>query len=321
MSKPSTNDEQFIELWKKLGSPQLMSEHLGVTVRNILDRRSRIEKKLSIELPTHNDLRYNNRARITHDYDKLRSVADIEGYVFVFSDAHFQPNESTPAFYALIKLIKRLKPAMIIANGDILDGATISKYGAEDWTARPSLQQELEAVQVHMDAIHKACKGIGTVLHRTVGNHDIRFDKRLANAAPEFKGIRGTTLVDHIPEWTVSWSVMVNGNTMIKHRMQHGGIHSGYNNTLKSGVSSVTGHTHLLEVKPWGDYNGRRYGVSTGMLADPGSRAFRYIEDNPVPWCSGFAILSFDNQGRLLPPELVEVIEGVPYFRGQSIEV
>jgi hypothetical protein len=106
---------------------------------------------------------------------------------------------------------------------------------------------------------------------------------------------------------------------MIKHRLQHGGIHSSYNNVLKSGISTCSGHTHLLEVKGWGDYKGRRYGISTGMLADPESSAFHYLEDNPVPWCQGFAILHFDNDGRLLPPELCEVVEGVAYFRGSSI--
>jgi hypothetical protein len=108
---------------------------------------------------------------------------------------------------------------------------------------------------------------------------------------------------------------------MIKHRFQHSGIHSGYNNTLKSGINTVSGHTHLLEVKPWGDYRGRRYGVSTGMLASPEIGAFYYLEDNPVSWCSGFVVLTYDNEGRLLPPELVEVVDDVAYFRGQQIEV
>jgi hypothetical protein len=111
---------------------------------------------------------------------------------------------------------------------------------------------------------------------------------------------------------------MVNEVCMVKHRLQHGGIHSGYNNVLKAGISTVSGHTHLLEVKGWGDYTGRRYGVSTGMLADPDGDQFSYMEDNPVPWCQGFAILKFQN-GRLLPPELCEVIEGTAYFRGEAI--
>lgn len=317
MAKATTTDDEFIAIWNKLGSPQLVANHLQQNIRTVTRRRINIEQKYNIELSLHNDLRF-AQPYLTHSYDKVRSVANITGYVLVFSDAHFQPDESTPAFFALLKLIKKLKPAMIIANGDILDGAVISKYGAEDWTVKPTLQQELEAVQHHMDLIVKTCKGFGTLLHRTIGNHDIRFDKRLANAAPEFRGIKGTTLVDHLQEWSVSWSILINDICMVKHRI-NGGIHSSYNNTLKGGLSTVTGHTHLLEVKPWSDYTGRRYGVSTGMLANQKSGAFRYLEDNPVPWCQGFAILHFNNEGRLLPPELCEVIDSVAYFRGQSI--
>jgi len=89
-------------------------------------------------------------------------------------------------------------------------------------------------------------------------------------------------------------------------------------NTLKSGRSIVTGHLHQLKVTPWTDYNGRRYGVDTGTLAEPGGDQFAYCEENPVNWCSGFCVLTFKN-GMLLPPELCEVINGVAYFRGEKV--
>ena len=317
MAKARTTDEEFIEVWNRLGSAALVAKELNMAQRPVMARRASIENRFKITLEAHNDQR--RRAEITHSADKIRSIADITGTALVFSDAHFMPGEPSVAFKAMLRLIKKLKPKLIVGNGDILDGGTISKYGPEGWQTKPTLKQELESVQYHMDAIVKACKGMGTILHRTIGNHDIRFEKRLSGLVPEFKDIQGTRLSDHLPEWTVSWSVLVNENTMIKHRLQHSGIHSGYNNVLKSGLSTCSGHTHLLEVKGWGDYTGRRWGVSTGMLADPKSQAFDYIEDNPVPWCSGFAILTYDNMGRLLPPELAEVIDGVAYFRGSSI--
>ena len=316
MAKSSVTEDEFIEIWNRLGSASLVAKEVGISLRQAQERRRSIENRRAISLEAFNDQRF---YKILHSEDKIRSIANIKGPVIVFSDAHFMPNESSVAFEALIKVIKRIKPAMIVANGDILDGSTISKYGPEGWQTKPTLKQELESVQYHMDAIVKACKGLEVILHRTIGNHDIRFEKRLAGLVPEYKDISGTKLSDHIPEWSVSWSVLVNENTMIKHRLQHSGVHSSYNNVLKSGLSTCSGHTHLLEVKGWGDYKGRRWGVSTGMLADPKSQAFDYIEDNPVPWCSGFAILSYDNTGRLLPPELAEVIDGVAYFRGSSI--
>jgi hypothetical protein len=109
----------------------------------------------------------------------------------------------------------------------------------------------------------------------------------------------------------------VNGNTLIKHRW-HNGIHATYNNALKGGVNVVTGHLHRLQVSAWGDYTGRRYGVDTGTLAEPDGQQFMYLEHNPVPWASGFAVLTFRN-GVLLPPELVEVIDGEAFFRSCKI--
>jgi hypothetical protein len=127
-------------------------------------------------------------------------------------------------------------------------------------------------------------------------------------------------LTDHFPRWKFSTSLMVNEHTMIKHRY-HNGIHAVYNNALKSGTSIITGHLHSLKVTPWTDYNGTRYGVDTGTMANLDDPAFDYAEDNPKNWRSGFAVLTFW-EGKLMPPELCEVIsEGLVYFRGQVIEV
>jgi hypothetical protein len=115
---------------------------------------------------------------------------------------------------------------------------------------------------------------------------------------------------------------MVNEHTMIKHRW-HNGIHAVYNNTLKSGVSFVTGHLHSLKVTPWTDMGAQktRYGVDTGTMANIDDPAFFYTEDSPVNWRSGLAVLTFW-EGKLMPPELCEVIsEGIVYFRGKIIEV
>jgi hypothetical protein len=132
----------------------------------------------------------------------------------------------------------------------------------------------------------------------------------------------GMSLDEHFPLWRFSMSLMVNDNTMIKHRY-HNGIHAIYNNILKSGCSMVTGHLHSLKVTPFTDYNGSRYGVDTGTLSPVDADAFTYSEDSPKNHRSGFAILTF-HEGKLMPPELCEVIdeeEGLVYFRGQVIKV
>ena len=113
----------------------------------------------------------------------------------------------------------------------------------------------------------------------------------------------------------------VNADVVIKHRWK-GGIHATRNNTLNSGKTIVTGHLHSLKVTPFTDYNGTRWGVDTGTLADPyGPQFTDYTEDGCVDWRSGFVVLNFRN-GELLRPQECEVRrEGVVEFRGELIEV
>ena len=64
-------------------------------------------------------------------------------------------------------------------------------------------------------------------------------------------------------------------------------------------------------------FRGVVYSVYTGSLADANSNVFDYAEGN-MPHAQGFAVLTFKG-GQLLPPELVEVVEGVAYFRGAPV--
>jgi hypothetical protein len=93
------------------------------------------------------------------------------------------------------------------------------------------------------------------------------------------------------------------------------------NNTVNAGVSVVTGHLHSLKVTPFADYNGNRFGVDTGTLAETDGPQFTYAEINPSNHRSGFAVLNFFN-GRLLWPELVHKFdEDMVEFRGEVIDV
>ena len=125
---------------------------------------------------------------------------------------------------------------------------------------------------------------------------------------------------DHIPDWEFCWACWPTQNVIVKHRFK-GGIHATHNNTVNAGVSIVTGHLHSLKVTPFSDYNGNRYGVDTGTLAEPDGPQFTYGELNPTNHRSGFAVLTFFN-GQLLWPELVHKFdEGLVEFRGEVIDV
>lgn len=311
-------DEEFIDLWNKCGSAAELSAILNLNVRNIQNRRRKIEKKFGIALLSNHKL--SPDFKVTIPANGVRVGVEVgSGVIVVASDCHYYPGIVTTAHRAFIKIIKDLKPKMVIMNGDVFDGASISRHPPMGWSEIPNVKQELEACQERLGEVEKAAKNAS--LHWTWGNHDMRFNARLCSQVGDtFKGIEGMNLSDHFPRWRFSTSVMVNENTIIKHRY-HNGIHAVYNNTLKSGTSIVTGHLHSLKVTPWTDYLGTRYGVDTGTLSDIDGSQFDYTEDNPKNWRAGFAVLTFHN-GKLLPPELCEVVdENTVWFRGSLISV
>jgi hypothetical protein len=239
--------------------------------------------------------------------------------VLVGSDAHYFPGLPSTAHRGFVEFARRLRPSIVVLNGDVLDGCTISRHPPIGWNQLPSIKEELNVCQERLEEI--AAASGKAAKYWPLGNHDARFETKLAQVAPEFRDVHGISLSDHFPAWTGCWSLHINNNTVIKHRYK-GGLHAPYNNTVSAGMSIVTGHLHSQKTTPHTNYLGTTYGVDTGCLADIYSPAFQdYLEDNPRNWRSGFCVLTF-HDGILLPPELVTVMdENHVYFRGTLHEV
>lgn len=306
-------DEKIIDALKRLGSPTYVAKELGMDVTTVYKRRTAIQQKLGITLPSFAAKQESVVKTIIPDNKRIISHQVENGRVFVASDCHYWPGEVTVAHKAFIALLTEFKPQTVILNGDVFDGSRISRHEPLMGTNPPTPKQEIEACQDRLDEIRNATKNARCFW--TFGNHDVRLHRYIAVNAPELSDFQG--LFDYFPGWHTGWRVDINDDVVVKHRW-HNGQHATYNNTLKSGRSIVTGHLHKLQVYPWSDYDGRRYGVDTGTLAEPYGDQFTYTECNPVNWCSGFAVLTFNN-GKLLPPELCEVIDGEAYFRGEKV--
>jgi len=306
-------DEKIIDALKRLGSPTYVAKELGMDVTTVYKRRTAIQQKLGITLPSFAAKQESVVKTIIPDNKRILSHQVDNGRVFVASDCHYWPGEVTVAHKAFIALLTEFKPQTVILNGDVFDGSRICRHEPLMGTNPPTPKQEIEACQDRLDEIRNATKNARCFW--TFGNHDVRLHRYIAVNAPELSDFQG--LFDYFPGWHTGWRVDINDDVVVKHRW-HNGQHATYNNTLKSGRSIVTGHLHKLQVYPWSDYDGRRYGVDTGTLAEPYGDQFTYTECNPVNWCSGFAVLTFNN-GKLLPPELCEVIDGEAYFRGEKV--
>ena len=314
----AVSDAEFIALFTQFGAAQT-AKKLNIVERKVYERRRRIEKKYDRPV-------YAPSNAPTEHYPERRQIDVQDGVVLVFSDAHYWPGISSTAHRALLVACKKFKPKVVICNGDAFDGASISRHAAIGWENSPSVADEIEACKERLGEIEAAAKG--AKLFWPLGNHDARFESRLAAVAPEFVRVDGVHLKDHLPNWQPCWSVWINHDTVVKHRYK-GGIHATHNNTLWASKNVVTGHLHSLKVTPYTTYGETAdapprttWGVDTGTLADPHGPQFRdYMEDNPRNWRSGFAVLTF-KAGRLMWPELVHVIApGVVEFRGEEWEV
>lgn len=312
MASPSCSDAEFNRLFSQFGAIAT-AKKLGISERNVYRRRRNIEKRSpSIVAPT--------KSESAKQYPQRAQLDLINGYVIVGSDFHIWPGPESTCLRAFKKLCREIRPSAVVLNGDVLDFPQISRHPPIGWESAPNVVDELEAAQDHLDDIVKAvprgCRKIWTL-----GNHDARFETRLATVASEYKGIKGIHLSDHFALWEKGWSVWINNSVVCKHRWK-GGIHATHNNTLNAGKTMVTGHLHSQRVTPFTDYNGTRYGIDTGCVADTDHKAFiDYTEDSPKNWISGFAVLSFKD-GKMLYPELVSKWDdNHVQFRGGLIKV
>lgn len=321
MAQPKCTTEQFVAAWKETGgSTREMMERFGFSSRTaVTNRRAYIEKKLGITLNSANPSSIRN-AEVRRKNGRRMEIAMTDGVILIGSDMHIWPGDLTTAQRGFVKIAKRLKPGFIVANGDVFDGAKISRHPAGIWDQeqRPKVRQELEACQSFLTSVQKASPLSKRIW--TIGNHDARFEYMLAAANPEYEGVAGFALKDHFPEWEFCMAIFVNANLVIKHRNANG-IHAVYNNAVRSGRSIATGHLHSLKVTPWTDYNGTRYGIDCGTLADPESKQFDYAEENAANHRSGFVVLTI-RDGKLMLPELVQVWDDDHIeFRGELIPV
>jgi hypothetical protein len=311
MPAATTTDQEFIALFDAVGATKAAAL-LNVKEDNIYKRRRRLEKLYGrITAPT----KQTTTAQYPH-----RALLDVKnGSVVVGSDFHIWPGAESTALRAFKRLCKDLKPAAVILNGDVLDFPQISRHPPIGWESAPSVKDEIEAAQDHLDDIAQAAGKARKIW--TLGNHDARFETRLATVASEYKGLRGIHLSDFFGLWEKGWSAWINNEVVCKHRWK-GGVHATHNNAVGSGKTMVTGHLHSQKVTPYTDYNGTRYGIDTGCVADPDHKAFLgYTEDAPKNWVSGFAVLKFKD-GRMMQPELCSVWDDkTVQFRGELIGV
>jgi hypothetical protein len=322
--------DAFVAAWKYYGcNPQLMAQGTGMSLRGVYLRRAALAKQ-GIVLPTEAlaPAARANSERHGYGIEKgpfppqvFETVTD--GSVVIFGDAHYWPGNISLAHEAMLIVLKEVKPKLIIANGDIFDGAGISRHPPLGWHKVPDVIDELDAAKDRLAEIRRAAPKAR--LRKTVGNHDSRFDRRLAEVAPQFSGIKGMSLQDHLRDWPMSYSVIINKDidpVFVVHNVRNG-AHATWNNVKATGCTTVTGHLHDQNERPQTFLLREAAGIDHGCLADVDGPQFAYTMGRPTNWRSGFVSLTFDKKGRMFPAEFCRVQRFENYsravFRGRVI--
>ena len=308
MPTPPMSKELMVETLRVLAangnSPTQAARSIGVNIKTFWARIDTAKKHFPDGIPEHfTQGRWTYPRMITKDLPGTRWI--------IGSDLHVWSGDPTLIYQAFIKVAKSLKVDGIIMNGDVIDGARISRHPAIRGSKAPKIEVEIETAKQWLRMLPKAKHKLWTM-----GNHDARVDNYIASNASEMDGYI-MSLAEHFRDWEFSYAFEING-TEVRHRFR-AGIHAGWNNALHSGVNMVTGHTHQLQVTAMRDRNGSRWGIETGTLADPFGPQFEYSEGSPSRSQQGFVVITFDDEGRMLPPELCEMVGGRPVFRGDHV--
>lgn len=280
---------EFASVWVEIigagGLVRDVANRFGWSERYTYLRRDMAQKALGISLSAAPKDTHSMMPRLDHAV-----IRGEEFRVLVVSDWHIWPGYHSRAEEALWAVLAREAFDVVVLNGDVTDQPQISRHGPGRGIQPPKLIDELAEAQTRVADLVKLVRKRNRQVQLlwVFGNHDIRLWRYLATNAADAADL--VTFEAYFPDWEFAQSIDINEVCVIKHRW-HGGIHAAYNNALRSGATLVTGDTHRLSCTRWSDYTGVRYGVETGMLADPRGPQFQYVDNNPVNWCPGWAEL------------------------------
>ena len=294
--------------------------------------RQQAEEMTGIELKPHNN-KYNEITRIQRQNlppltSHISVSSDVPYAMLVFSDAHFEGHE-TASYKIMLEVLKDLVKSRqlkcVVANGDIMDLSILSTFAKFTLDIRPAertVQQEILDSQKQLNKIQKIINSSKYPVKQiaTFGNHEMRLSKFESMWGKQFEDFEGFKMQNLFPDWEWAMSHLVDDTVMIKHRMR-GGIHTAYQNSMRSGMNIVTGHTHQLNQRTFNTYTTSSMSVQTGHLSED---YHPYLEDNVAnDWNNGFAVIMIDPVEKTIHPELVQVnnLFRTAYFRGKKYKV
>jgi hypothetical protein len=279
--------------------------------------------------------------RYVHPYVKRSRPMDGESYLMPsISDTHAQ--FLCPfVWLAFLQVVKDLKPDGVLLNGDILEGAEVSRFPKIPGWTRP-FQEELDFVRLMFGQL-RAVGHEGDIFY-TGGNHGVdRLASYLTQVSPALSGLR-TLRIDKLLGLDEHRVTILQGGTIASpagteddkpgflmfghYRVHHGtilGQHPAAGELRSAGRSGQSGHVHRASVA----YGTTERDEALSWMSTPcGCRheaARAYIRGSNTGWQRGFGLARiFADGGVDQHPVVVQkgeiiVVEGREYRRPDAL--
>lgn len=251
----------------------------------------------------------------------LGPVTTASDFTAVFlSDPHF-PYQDDDVISSAVRLVKKVKPEVVVLNGDTTDFWQVSPFnrarrGADD------LQGDIDLSNAYRWRLRKAAPD--AILIETEGNHDWRLRRYIEEEATFLSSLRALTipeLMEHADlelRWYGSPGVRLLPHFLARHgsyvRKDAGA--SAKAEFEDSKLSGTSGHTHRLGIHRVTSYRGVEQWGESGCLSrvDPD-----YVKGGLPNWQQGALVGHFSTKSTALTLEALPAIDGKLFYGGRLI--
>lgn len=273
-------------------------------------------------------------------WQKKTREKDGVKHVLVGSDFHGQFVDPL-ALRVFLDVAKDVQPDTIVLNGDVLDFPQISRFTHMPGAGNLSLQDELDYTREKIvRRVREAAPNAALIW--TIGNHEHRMIRYLADTAPALASLRSLSWSELLGVDEYEVEMCFGGNFMAPTQRQrvdnyrrrtHSVLHDCFVVThghsiaanapaveaRRWGMSGTSGHTHRPNTVwlPTASCPSLNW-TSTPMMA--GFAVGKDYVDGPSAWTMGFGLFTVDAARGVVSPQLIPVYEDFAVFAGRHWE-
>lgn len=219
--------------------------------------------------------------------------------IAVFGDIHM-PYHSVKALKNVFARLDKLKPDLIVLNGDIIDFYKLSRF-MKDPRCR-SVKKEIETTNDFLDALDERYPKAKKIWKD--GNHEERLDHYVMSAAPEIYDLKMITLTELLQlkernfDYVNEKRAIYLGNLTVLHGHEYptpmiGPVNAARGLFMRTKSSSLVNHHHQVSEHVENDVRGKSIATwSLGCLCDLHPMYSRYNR-----WSHGYAEVTLSPSG------------------------